>query len=454
MNYQETLDFLYLQLPMFSRIGSAAYKKDLTNTIALCEHFNHPQNKFKSIHIGGTNGKGSTTNYLASMFIEAGMKVGIYTSPHLIDFRERIKIGNQMISEEFVINFVEKAKPLIEKIQPSFFELTVVMAFEYFAQEEVDIAMIEVGLGGRLDSTNVITPELCVITNVSFDHMNMLGNTIEEIAFEKAGIIKKSIPCIIGEFNSSYNSVFETKARECGLQLKYASEVVKVIDINEQEIEFICGQEKIRLEKRQAFPPYQVKNIKTAILAFSRYLANHPPINITPRFVSSRTETNVNENQIHSGVIENLVKLGIERRTENTGFLGRWTKLKRGDKTIILESAHNEAGIEELKKAIEAEGLEKLLVIFGCVRDKDVTKVISLLPKNLDYILSQADIPRAMPVEELAPLFIENCNTPYYQNSELKSALDFALAAKDYETILVTGSIFLVGEALGVLNEI
>ena len=199
MTYQDTLDFLYAQLPMFSRIGSAAYKKDLTNTLTLCEFFDHPQHKFKSIHIGGTNGKGSTTNYLASMFIEAGMKVGIYTSPHLIDFRERIKIGSEMIPEDCVIEFVEKSKPIIEKIQPSFFELTVVMAFEYFAREKVDLAIIEVGLGGRLDSTNVILPELTVITNVSFDHMNMLGNTIAEIASEKAGIMKESIPIIIGE---------------------------------------------------------------------------------------------------------------------------------------------------------------------------------------------------------------------------------------------------------------
>ena len=453
MTYPETLDFLYQQLPMFSRIGSDAYKKDLSNTLALCEFFNHPQNKFNSIHIGGTNGKGSTTNYLASMFIEVGMKVGIYTSPHLIDFRERIKIGNQMVSKEFVVDFVERAKPLIEKIQPSFFELTVVMAFEYFAQEKVDIAMIEVGLGGRLDSTNVITPELCVITNVSFDHMNMLGNSIEEIAFEKAGIIKKGIPCIIGESFTSYNSVFEMKAKECEVQLKYASEEVILNEISEEEIQFICGQEKIRLEKRQAFPPYQVKNIKTAILAFSEYLANHPTM-MTPRFVSSRTETNADENQIHKSVIENLVQLGIERRTENTGFLGRWTKINKGNITIILESAHNEAGIEELKKAMEAEGLEKLLVIFGCVRDKDVTKVISLLPKKMDYLLSQADIPRAMPVDELAPLFIENCKIPVYQNADLKSALDFALASKDYDKILVTGSIFLVGEALAYFNEI
>jgi dihydrofolate synthase/folylpolyglutamate synthase len=428
MTYQDTLDFLYAQLPMFSRIGSAAYKKDLTNTLALCDFFHHPQNKFKSIHIGGTNGKGSTTNYLASMFIESGAKVGIYTSPHLIDFRERIKIGNQMVSEEFVIDFVEKAKPLIEKIQPSFFELTVVMAFEYFAQEKVDIAMIEVGLGGRLDSTNVITPELCVITNVSFDHMNMLGNTIEEIAFEKAGIIKNSIPCIIGESNSSYNGIFETKANECKVKPLYASDAVEVK--MGDEIEFSYKDIVVKLDKEIAIPPYQIKNLKTALLAYISYLS-------------------VNDRAI---VIEEVVK-GIEHRTMNTGFLGRWTKLNIKGKNIILESAHNEAGIEELKKAIEAEGLEKLLVVFGCVRDKDVTKVISLLPKNLDYILSQADIPRAMPVEELAPLFIENCKIPDNQNADLKSALDFALTSKDYDTILVTGSIFLVGEALDILQK-
>lgn len=428
MTYQKTLDFLYQQLPMFSRIGSAAYKKDLTNTIALCEYFNLPQNKFKSIHIGGTNGKGSTTNYLASMFVEAGMKVGIYTSPHLIDFRERIKIGNHLVSEDFVVEFVRKAKPIIEKIQPSFFELTVVMAFEYFAQQKVDIAMIEVGLGGKLDSTNVITPELCVISNVSFDHMNMLGNSIEEIAFEKAGIIKKGIPCIIGESNSIYNSVFENKARESEVELKYASDEVKEIQINHQEIEFIFGNEKIRLDKSHAFPPYQVKNIKTAILAFSSYMKN-------------------------KAIISEYIQNGIAQRTENTSFLGRWTKLKKGNKTIILESAHNEAGIEELKKAIEAEGLEKLLVIFGCVRDKDVTKVISLLPKNLDYILSQADIPRAMPVDELLPMFIENCKSPIYQKQDLNSAIDFALNSDDFDTLLITGSIFVVGESLAILRS-
>ncbi|MBL7789531.1 MAG: bifunctional folylpolyglutamate synthase/dihydrofolate synthase [Chitinophagales bacterium] len=429
MTYQETLDFLYQQLPMFSRIGSAAYKKDLTNTLALCDYFGIPQHKFKSIHIGGTNGKGSTTNYLASMFVETGMKVGIYTSPHLIDFRERIKTGNRMISQEFVIEFVEKAKPVIEKIQPSFFELTVVMAFEYFAYEKVDIAMIEVGLGGRLDSTNVILPELCVITNVSFDHMNMLGNTIEEIAFEKAGIIKNGIPCIIGESNSNYNTVFEAKAKENEVQLYYASDEVKVTEIDSLALEFVCHEHKLRLDKTKAFPPYQIKNIKTAMLAFSTYMKDR--VNIS-----------------------DFIQKGIAHRTENTGFLGRWTKLKLGEKTIILESAHNEAGIEELKKAIEAEQLKNAVVLFGCVRDKDVTTVISHLPKNLDYILSQANIPRAMSVEELVPLFIKNCNTPIYQTSDLEEALDFAINRHNNKTILVTGSIFLVGEALGLLKKL
>jgi dihydrofolate synthase/folylpolyglutamate synthase len=428
MTYQETLDFLFEQLPMFSRIGSAAYKKDLTNTIALCEFFNHPQNKFKSIHIGGTNGKGSTTNYLASMFVEAGMKVGIYTSPHLIDFRERIKIGNQMISEEFVINFVEKAKPLIEKIQPSFFELTVVMAFEYFAQEEVDIAMIEVGLGGRLDSTNVITPELCVITNVSYDHMNMLGNSIQEIAIEKAGIVKENIPCIIGESNPGYNLIFESKAKECKVKPIYASEAIDVKFGN--EVEFTYQDIVVNLDKKTAFPPYQIKNIKTAILAYISY-----------------------QSIKNKSIISQHIVNGIERRAENTGFLGRWTRLSAKNKNIILESAHNEAGIEELKKAIHAENLKDTLVVFGCVRDKDVTTVISLLPKNLDYVLSQADIPRAMPTSELIPLFTEYCNQPIFSSENLSSALDFALESKQHKTILVTGSIFLVGEALGYLKE-
>ena len=207
-SYLETLDFIYAKLPMYSRVGVSAYKKDLTNTLALCDFLGNPQSKFRTVHIGGTNGKGSTTNYLASMAIEDGLKVGIYTSPHLIDFRERIRVGHQMIPKEFVLSFIHKIRPLIEDIEPSFFEITVAMAFDYFASLEVDLAFIEVGLGGRLDSTNIIDPILSLITNVSFDHMNMLGDTLEKIAIEKAGIIKKNRPIIIGETNEEYAFVF------------------------------------------------------------------------------------------------------------------------------------------------------------------------------------------------------------------------------------------------------
>jgi dihydrofolate synthase/folylpolyglutamate synthase len=212
MNYQESVDFLFNQLPMFSRIGAAAYKKDITNTIILCEAFGNPQNKFKSIHIAGTNGKGSTSHMLAAVLQTAGYKTGLYTSPHLKDFRERIKVNGQMCDEQFVIDFTERIQPLIKEIQPSFFEITVAMAFEYFVQKKVDVAVIEVGLGGRLDSTNIIMPELSVITNIGWDHMNLLGNSLESIAVEKAGIIKKNIPAVIGEYLPETKNIFSEKA--------------------------------------------------------------------------------------------------------------------------------------------------------------------------------------------------------------------------------------------------
>lgn len=429
MTYLETLDFLYQQLPMYSRIGSAAYKKDLTNTLSLCAHFGQPQKKFKSIHIGGTNGKGSTTNYLASMFIEAGLKVGIYTSPHLIDFRERVKIGNQMISEEFVVSFVEQAKPIIEKIQPSFFELTVVMAFQYFANQEVDIAMIEVGLGGRLDSTNVIAPELVVVTNVSFDHMQMLGETIGEIAYEKAGIIKPQVPCILGESNTAYNSVFESMANKNQTSIRYANECVQSTILTSGNIEFQYEDLRVSINSESAWPPYQRKNIKTAICAFRNYFSNEPI------------------QRIHK-----WIEKGIERRTINTGFLGRWTKFQVGNKTVILESAHNEAGINEFNHALKAGSIDNALIIFGCVKDKDVTKILSLLPKNHEYVLSQSDIPRALDIDELLPLFTANCKSPIYVHKKLSQAIQFALESNDFDTIIVTGSIFLVGESLAILN--
>lgn len=426
--YQATLDFLYEQLPMFSRVGSAAYKKDLTNTIVLSEFWENPHLQFKSIHIGGTNGKGSTTNYLASMCIEAGLKVGIYTSPHLVDFRERIKIGNQMIPQEFVIDFVEKSKPIIEEIKPSFFELTVVMAFRYFAEQKADIAIIEVGLGGRLDSTNIITPELSVITNVSFDHTNMLGNSIKEIAFEKAGIIKNHIPCIIGEYHSNYSDVFEKKTKEAESELVYADKV-SCLDIKDHQAIFSTIHHSLVMDTSVLEPLYQIKNIKTSIVAFEAIVKNM---------------------NLQISDIAACMSRGILNRTVNTGFLGRWTKFEYRGRNFILESAHNEAGIEELNRNLTSMNFSNITIVFGCVRDKDISKVVSLLPTNHNYILTQANIPRALNIEELKPIFQQNNLKVAASFSISSDAISYAITnSESNETILITGSIFLVGEVLG-----
>lgn len=423
MTYQSTLDFLYTRLPMFSRVGSSAYKKDLTNTISLCEYFDSPHLKFKSIHIGGTNGKGSTTNYLGSTLIEAGLKVGIYTSPHLVDFRERIKIGNQYVSEEFVIDFVEKAKPIIEKIEPSFFELTVVMAFEYFAQQQVDIAMIEVGLGGRLDSTNVISPLLSIITNVSFDHMNMLGNTLELIATEKAGIIKSNTPVVIGELDELTMPIFEAKAKLENADLFCAEKLV--------------NSENWIKNNNWKTPSYKLKNIKSTYCALAT-LRDKELINID------------------WNLLDLFFLNGINRVVENTAFLGRWTRMNVLGKNLILECAHNEAGVIELSESLKSETYNHLYIVYGTVNDKDLSNIISLLPKkeNITYILSQADIPRALSVSDLAALFAENNIKKYIATSAAKQGLEKAIELASFDDlILVTGSIFLVGEVLGEIKD-
>jgi dihydrofolate synthase/folylpolyglutamate synthase len=272
MNYKQTIDYLYSQLPMFSRIGSAAYKKDLHNTLALCEALAKPQQQFKSIHIAGTNGKGSTSHMLAAMLQEAGYKTGLYTSPHIRDFGERIKVNGEMIDEDFVIHFTEKTMAIQEQVRPSFFELTVAMAFDYFAQQQVDVAVIETGLGGRLDSTNVISPVLSIITNIGYDHMNILGNTLEEIAFEKAGIIKPNTPVLIGETHPSTTGVFLEKATQCEAEISFAENVFSIVqtdglpsmltvEITDQK----TGKKKIL--ETDLLGTYQIKKIRTVITA-------------------------------------------------------------------------------------------------------------------------------------------------------------------------------------------
>lgn len=430
--YQETLDYMFSKLPMFSRIGADAFKKDLTNIINLCAILENPQLTFPTIHIGGTNGKGSTTNYLASILIESGLKVGIYTSPHLVDFRERIKIGNQYIEPEFIIEFIEDLKSKIEELQPSFFEISVAMAFQYFKKMNVDIAIIEVGLGGRLDSTNIISPILSIITNISFDHMNMLGNTIAEIAQEKAGIIKKNTPIIIGESNDTYNQIFIQKAILENAPIIFSDKKAKISSNYDKRLELEIDSLKIDLQPYAPLPSYQFKNIKTVVCAYLEYCK------ITSQI------PNIND-------IEN----GLKNISKNTLFSGRWTRLNLSTK-VILECAHNLAGIEELHHSLKHENYNRLFIIFGAVRDKDLNKIIENLPKKVEcYILTQADIPRAMPVNELKNLFLNHGYKDLLINDSPINSLSQALKlSTKNDLILVTGSIFLVGEILRDIDKI
>jgi dihydrofolate synthase/folylpolyglutamate synthase len=429
--YKEIEAYIFEKLPMFSRIGADAFKKDLTNIKTLCDFLGNPQNTFKSIHIGGTNGKGSSTHYLASILMEYGLKVGIYSSPHLIDYRERIKIGNQWIPKEFVINFIEKTKGIIEEIHPSYFEISVAMAFDYFAHEKVDIACIEVGLGGRLDSTNIINPILSIITNISHDHNQMLGDTLEEIAFEKAGIIKKSTPVIIGEYQSdTISAVFVNKSKENISSIQFASENVQYIEEESKHV-FHLKENSISLPKYIFEANYTLKNIATVLFTIEALISN--------------------KLLLHHFDNDNIEK-GFINYYKNTGFAGRWMRIEKYP-NVILESAHNEAGIENLKLSLSKTHYKNLYIIYGTVKDKDVQKIVSILPKNVThYILTQTNIPRAMPVEELNALFTQFgiTNTTSITNSSQAFSKALEMAEKD-DLILVTGSIFLVGEILSQL---
>ena len=425
MNYPETIDYLYHKLPLFSRIGSAAFKKDLTNTRLLCDFLGNPQQQFKSLHVGGTNGKGSVSHMLAAVFQTNGYTTGLYTSPHLYDFRERIRVNGVMADEAFVVSFVERIKPLIEQYEPSFFEITVAMAFEYFAQKKVDIAIVEVGLGGRLDSTNIITPELSVITNIGWDHMNMLGDTLEQIAGEKAGIIKQSVPVVIGERKKDTETVFIDKARSTHSLLVFASDQYKAISQ-----EWDGDKTTISLEKKgnpsmqfELDLPglYQQKNLATALTALD--------------ILRSRGYK-LNEENIHKG---------LKHVKQLTGLMGRWDILRKSP-LVILEVAHNKDGMHEMLKHLEKLTYRQLHVVIGMVRDKDAAPVLKLLPANACYYFTQAQIPRALPSVELqakARSFSLEGNTYTNVNDALQAAISHA--APD-DLVIVCGSIFLVAE--------
>lgn len=432
MNYAETLQYLYSQLPMFTRVGPSAIKAGLDNTIELCRLLDDPQDKFKSVHVGGTNGKGSTSHMLAAVLQTAGYKTGLYTSPHLRDFRERIRIDGKMIPEQTVVDFVAKYQQDFEKIQPSFFEMTVGLAFDAFAKEQVDIAIIEVGLGGRLDSTNVITPLLSVITNIGWDHMNILGDTLQQIAGEKAGIIKPNTPVIIGEFQPEISAVFLQKAAKEEAEISFASD--------EWEMEVKAESEKHQAEsvlnvkvKRQDSTlkeldveldltgSYQLKNIKTVLSAVEEL--RKQGFEIT----------------------DEHIKTALRQVKALTGLHGRWEILSHNPLTIC-DTGHNPDGIQEVLKNIGSTPHEHLHFVIGMVNDKDISKVLSMLPQNAIYYFCKPDIPRGLEAESLkeqAESF--NLNGKVYDS--VNGALSTAQKnAQQNDLVFVGGSTFVVAE--------
>jgi dihydrofolate synthase/folylpolyglutamate synthase len=428
MDYQQTLEYLYSRLPMFTRVGAVAYKKDLHNTIVLCEQLGNPQNKFKSIHIGGTNGKGSTSHMLSSILQQAGYKTGLYTSPHLIDFRERIRINGEMINKEFVVAFTEETKTIVDEISPSFFEVTVAMAFSYFAENAVDIAVIEVGLGGRLDSTNIITPKLSIITNISLDHTNLLGNTIEAIALEKAGIIKKHVPVIVGEYTPETAEIFNRKANSLESDITYAD---KSLNISKATFD----REKLNISvsnKSGVIYPdleldlsgsYQLKNVLSVLEAVR---------------VLRETGYVIDDSHVYSG---------LKHVKELTGLQGRWSIIGQNP-IIICDTGHNEAGIREVVNNLKRLQYRKLHIVLGMVKDKDITSVLNQLPKDATYYFCSPKLERALPAEELVMLAaLRNLAGKSYLS--VSKALEDAKAnASTTDVIFVGGSTFVVAEVL------
>ena len=427
MDYKQTTDYLFSRLPMFSRIGAAAYKADLLNTIRLLDQLGNPQHKFKSIHIAGTNGKGSTSHMLAATLQTAGLKTGLYTSPHLKDFRERIKIDGAMVEEDFVIDFTQRIQPLIEEIEPSFFEITVAMAFEYFAQQQVDIAVVEVGLGGRLDSTNVILPVLSIITNIGRDHMNILGNTLEKIAFEKAGIIKDGVPVIIGETLPETKAVFKKIAAEKKAPIVFASEKRWVAEwqTNNHLLEVSVAKNELT-QNHQTYQLdlpgiYQLKNVLTVIEAVE---------------------------QLHSmgwPITHEHLQAALPHVKKLTGLYGRWQVLQQHP-MVIADVGHNEDGIKQIVQQLELTTYNNLHIVIGFAKDKEVSNVLQLLPKTATYYFTKAQIERAMPEEILQSLADSN-GLRGHSFSEVNLALKQAIAnATKDDLILICGSVFLVGE--------
>lgn len=427
MNYRQTLEYLYEQLPMFHRIGAAAYKADLNNTYAICELLNHPEKKIKSVHIAGTNGKGSTSHMLAAILQTAGYKTGLYTSPHLKDFRERIRINGKMIPEKNVTAFVEKYKVDFEKIEPSFFEWTVGLAFDYFVSEKVDIAVIETGLGGRLDSTNVITPELCIITNIGKDHMNLLGNSLKEIATEKAGIIKKNIPVVIGQSQHEVKDVFEQKAKEMSAALIFADEHFSATANSvDQYLQVTVSDNKHNTTQTfdlDLHGQYQQHNLITVLQAVEEL--NHSVWNISPQHVAD----------------------ALKKVKSLTGLQGRWQTILTSPLTIC-DVGHNEDGIKEVLKAVYKTPHSHLHIVLGVVSDKNIQDVLKILPANASYYFCKATMPRALDASILRDQAISEGLKGDSYPSVSEAVRTAQKQANSNDLVLITGSTFVVAEAL------
>ncbi len=408
MNYKDTLDYLYNSAPLFQQIGAGAYKEGLENTWALDEHFGHPHRSFRSIHIAGTNGKGSCSHTLAAILQEAGYKVGLYTSPHLIDFRERIRVNGQPVPEAYVIRFVEEERAFFEPLHPSFFELTTAMAFRYFAEEKVDVAVVEVGLGGRLDCTNIIRPDLCIITNISLDHVQFLGDTLEKIAGEKAGIIKPGIPVVIGETTPETRPVFQKKAEEVGAPIHFAEEEVKEVHPDwEYELKGL----------------YQEKNRRTLWAALPLLQEGGYQIS------------------------ESDIQAGFAHVVELTGLMGRWQKLQEHP-TVVCDTGHNVGGIQYIAEQLRRQVFRRLHIVIGMVNDKDVRGVLALLPREATYYFTQASVKRALPAGQLARLAAEAGlqGTCYPDVPSAVRAAQKESLPEDF--IFVGGSSFIVADLL------
>lgn len=428
MNYQETLDYLFNALPMFQRVGAAAFKKDLNNTIALCAHLGNPHHRFKTVHVAGTNGKGSSSHSIAAVLQAAGYKTGLYTSPHLKSFTERIKINGDEISEESVVQFVKENKDFLDELKPSFFEMTVGLAFWHFAQEQVDIAVIEVGMGGRLDSTNIITPEVSLITNIGWDHMQFLGETLPEIAGEKAGIIKSHVPVVISQTQEETTPVFLQKAKESNSEIFFADQIHQVRKIGNVKTNFHPSAQ------------YEVKTGEKSTQVSLGLLGDYQRFNL-PGILETFNQLKMKSWKIPAEAIEK----GLAEVSYLTGLKGRWQIL--GEKPLVIaDTGHNEPGIREILDQLKTYTFDQLWMVLGMVQDKDISKILTLLPKDARYIFCQADLPRALGAQDLAEKAAQ-----YQLQGEIipkiNDALNFARKnAGPNDLIFIGGSTFVVAE--------